>query len=117
MARVLILGGAGMLGHKLWQAYSSRFDTWATVRSDYRDYIRYDLFDPRRLLGGVDASDFDTVVRALAAVRPDVVVNCIGIIKQLPTAQNPLISLTVNSIFPHRLANFFHMAIPQTLPS
>jgi dTDP-4-dehydrorhamnose reductase len=103
--RILILGAAGMLGHKLWQAYSNRFDTWATVRSDYRDYTRYDLFDPRRLLGSVDASDFDTVVRALAAVRPDAVINCIGIIKQLPTAQDPLVSLTVNSLFPHRLAN------------
>ncbi len=103
--RILILGGSGMLGHKLWQAYRSRFDTWVTVRSSYSNYARYNLFDPERTLGGVDALNFDTVVRALATVRPDVVINSIGIIKQLPTAKDPLISLTINSLFPHRLAN------------
>lgn len=103
--RVLILGGAGMLGHKLWQVYRDRFDTWVTVRSDYRDYAHYNLFDPQRTLGGVNVFEFDTIVRALAQVRPQVVINCIGIIKQLPAAQDPIISLTVNALFPHRLAN------------
>jgi dTDP-4-dehydrorhamnose reductase len=103
--RVLILGGGGMLGHKLWQAYQDRFDTWVTVRSDFREYSRYQLFDPQRLLGGVDAADFDTVIRVFVAVRPQAVINAIGIIKQLPTAKDPLVSLTINSLFPHRLAN------------
>lgn len=108
--RILILGAAGMLGHKLWQVYRNRFDTWGTVRSSYRAYARYDLFDSQRLLGGVDAFNFDTVVRALVTVRPDVVINCIGIIKQLPTAKDPIVSLTVNSLFPHRLANLCQTA-------
>lgn len=103
--RILILGGSGMLGHKLWQVYRNRFDTWVTVRSSYQAYARYALFDPQRLVGGVDAFNLDTVVRALATVRPDAVINCIGIIKQLPTAKDPIISLTINSLFPHRLAN------------
>jgi len=108
--RVLILGGAGMLGHKLWQAYRDRFDAWVTVRSGFREYAPYGLFDPDRLLGGVDAFDFDTIVRALATVKPDAVINCIGIVKQLPTAKDPIISLTVNSVFPHRLANLCQAA-------
>ena len=103
--RVLILGGAGMLGHKLWQLYKDRFDTWVTVRTDYRDYARFALFDPRRMADGVEACDFDSVVRVLDDVQPQVIVNCIGIIKQLPTAHDPIISLTVNALFPHRLAN------------
>jgi len=108
--RILILGAAGMLGHKLWQVYRNRFDTWGTVRSSYRAYARYDLFDSQRLLGGVDAFNFDTVVRALATVQPDAVINCIGIIKQLPTAKDPIATLTVNSLFPHRLANLCQAA-------
>ncbi len=102
--RVLILGGGGMLGHKLWQVFREQFDTWATVRSSSQEYGRYDLFDTKRLLDGVNASDFDTVVQAFAIVKPDVIINAIGIIKQLPTAKDPLVSLTVNSVFPHRLA-------------
>jgi dTDP-4-dehydrorhamnose reductase len=108
--RVLILGGGGMLGHKLWQAFHLRYDTYVSARSGYREYARYGLFDPDRMLGGVDALDLDGVTRALAAIRPDVVVNGIGIIKQLPAAQDPIVSLSVNSLFPHRLANLCRAA-------
>ncbi len=102
--RVLILGASGMLGHKLWQVYRQRFETWGTVRSNYQEYARYGFFDPERVLGGVDASDFYTIVRAFETAQPTVVVNAIGIIKQLPAAKDPIVSLTVNSLFPHRLA-------------
>lgn len=76
----------------------------------YSDYARYNLFDPHRTLGGVNVFDFDTLVRAFAQVRPQIVVNCIGVIKQLPAAQDPLISLTVNALFPHRLAHLCQAA-------
>ena len=105
MTRVLILGGAGMLGHKLWQAYRDRFDTWVTLRTGLRDHARLGLFDRARALEGIEAFDFDAVVRAVATVRPSIVINCIGVIKQLPTAKDPIVSLTINSLFPHRLAN------------
>ena len=67
--RVLILGASGMLGHKLWQVFQDRFETWATVRSSYDEYSRFALFHPERLLGGVDALDFYTVVRAFETVN------------------------------------------------
>ncbi len=108
--RVLILGASGMVGHKLWQVFRDGFDTWATVRSSYQDCARYGLFDSSRLLGSVDAFDFDTVVRAFETVQPDVVINAIGIIKQLPEVKDPIISITVNSVFPHRLARLCQSA-------
>lgn len=101
--KVLILGGSGMLGHKLWQTLSPRFDTRATVRRLPSDLARLGL-DPSRALGGVSAHDFDGVVRALAASRPDVVVNCVGIVKQDAAAKDPYQSIAVNALFPHRLA-------------
>ena len=58
--RVLILGAGGMLGHKLWQFFRERFETWATVRSSCQEYVRYGIFDPECLLGGVDVCAFDT---------------------------------------------------------
>lgn len=108
--RVLILGGAGMLGHKLWQVYQNRFDTWVTVRTGYKAYAHYGLFDPQRMVDGVDVFNFDTVVEALATVRPDVVINCVGVIKQLAAAKDPIVSLTINSLLPHRLANLCQAA-------
>lgn len=103
--RVLILGGSGMLGHKLWQTFRERFDAYATFRQGPSAYARFGIFDPARSVGRVSAEDFDSVVRAFAAVRPEAVVNCVGIVKQDAAAKDPLASITVNSLFPHRLAH------------
>lgn len=103
--RVLVLGGAGMLGHKVCQVFRRRFDTWATLLPGYRAPEGYQILDEDHLLDGVDAFQMDTVVRAMAEVKPDAVINCIGIIKHLRAAKDPIISLTINSLFPHQLAN------------
>lgn len=105
--RILILGGEGMLGHKVFQVLSGRFETFGTFRSFNGLWTRYPVYanvDQSHTIGGVDAMDFDTVVRAFAQVKPAVVINCIGIVKQLKEAKDPLISINLNSLFPHRLA-------------
>ena len=100
--KVLILGGQGMLGHKLLQTFQTRFDTYATF---HNASVRLPIMqDKMRMIVGVDARKIDTVINAFAQVRPDVVVNSIGIIKQLETARDPALSLEVNALFPHRLA-------------
>lgn len=102
--RVLILGGSGMLGHKLWQLFHERFETMVTFRQSASAYSRYGLFDQERSIGDVSAGDFDAVTKAFARGRPEVVVNCIGIVKQDAAAKDPLTSINVNALFPHRLA-------------
>jgi dTDP-4-dehydrorhamnose reductase len=102
--RVLILGGTGMLGHKLWQVCRAQFDCYVAVRASDAARLPEAIFDPGRIVAGVTAEDFDSVVRAFAMVRPTVVVNCIGIVKQQRAAHDPLASLAVNAAFPHRLA-------------
>jgi len=32
--KILILGGSGMLGHRLWLNLSKAYETWVTVRGD-----------------------------------------------------------------------------------
>lgn len=99
-----------MLGHKLWQMFRDRHETWVTMRSSFRCYSRYDLFDSNRTLDRVDVLAFDTVTRALAAVHPEIVINCVGIIKQIPEAKDPVASISVNALFPHRLADLCQAA-------
>jgi dTDP-4-dehydrorhamnose reductase len=106
--KVLVLGGDGMLGHKVAQVLADRHEVTATfqsVRGAWATFPMYEHAPAERTLGGVDAISFDTVVRAFAAARPEVVVNCIGIIKQLEEANDPILALTVNALFPHRLAD------------
>jgi dTDP-4-dehydrorhamnose reductase len=57
-----------------------------------------------RIQPGVDAGQFGTVEDALKRMKPDVVINCIGIIKQLPESHDPLVAIAMNALFPHKLA-------------
>ncbi len=111
--KILILGGEGMLGHKVFQVLNRRFETLATFQDQRGLWTKLPLYekaDQKFLLGGVNALDFDSVVRAMGQVKPGAVINCIGIIKQLKEASDPIISLTLNSLFPHRLAELCAIA-------
>jgi dTDP-4-dehydrorhamnose reductase len=101
--RVLVIGATGMLGHKTWQVLRERFDTWATIRRR-QPYAATGLFSNSRIIEGVNVDDFDSVVRACATSRPTVIVNCVGIVKQLEEALDPIRSITINALFPHRVA-------------
>jgi dTDP-4-dehydrorhamnose reductase len=109
--RILILGASGMLGHTIFRTLSStsEFSVWGSIRSS--DALRFFPEHRRkRLLSGVDALDFDALSKVLESVRPDAVVNCIGLIKQLANADDPLIALPPNAILPHRLARLCGLA-------
>src|SRR5258708_36209396 len=93
-----------MLGHKLWRVYSEKADTFVTLRRTIATVAPAGLFDPKRTYENVSAQDSDSVIRALHWARPQVVINCIGIVKQLQAAKDPLTSIATNSLFPHRLA-------------
>ena len=101
--RILILGGAGMLGHQLVSALQPEFDTWTTLRGSVGAYEQHALFNPERTLSGLDVLNADALTEAMAKVRPNAVINCIGIIKQLAAARDPLSSVAINSLLPHRL--------------
>lgn len=102
--KYLIIGANGMLGNACMRVISASGDqVWGTVRSP----SNLNLFEEdvrRRLVSGVDAEDFATVERVVGESQPDVVVNCVGVVKQLAAADDPLVALPLNSLFPHRLA-------------
>lgn len=102
--RVLILGATGMLGHTMMRLFASdpSLIAYGTVRSSHAaSLLPSDIRD--RLLVGVDVESVDSLASAFALSRPDVVVNCVGVVKQLSEANNPLFALPINAILPHRL--------------
>ncbi|HEY8911161.1 MAG TPA: SDR family oxidoreductase [Desulfosporosinus sp.] len=106
MNKVLILGGSGMLGHTLFCYLSGdpSLDVFATVRSSKKlsGWLPTDHLKKVRL--DVDIHQIDSLVKVFAEVKPDLVVNCIGIIKQVPEAQDPIATITANALLPHRIA-------------
>ena len=102
--RILVFGAGGMLGHKLVQVLRQGHEVFGTVREESTRSLPESIFAGVNIVSGVSAEDADSVRRAVIETKPDVVVNAIGIIKQLPDSKNVITTLTVNSIFPHRLA-------------
>lgn len=101
--RVLVFGAGGMLGHKLMQVLGPGHEVFGSVRGDTG---RIAKFAPgENLLSAISVEDPESIRRAVETIKPDVVINAIGIIKQLPDSKNVITTLTVNSIFPHRLAD------------
>jgi dTDP-4-dehydrorhamnose reductase len=103
--KVLVLGASGMLGNAMLRvlAASPGLDVAGSLRSNRAPRaLPAALHD--RLVFGVDVENHDALVRAFGAVRPDVVVNCIGLVKQLAEADDPLAALPINAMLPHRLA-------------
>lgn len=106
--KVLVVGGNGMLGHKLVQVLQKRFDVWVTLRSEFSRFERLGLFSRERTFELTDVSDFGEMVEILKTLQPEVVINAAGIIKQLPTSKDVISALTINSIFPHKLAKLIN---------
>lgn len=102
--RILIIGGAGMLGHQLWRHFHQSHEVWVTLRKPVSAYARFGLFDKDRAISGIDVSNAEALLPVFRRARPDAVINCVGIVKQLQEAKNPIISLTINSLLPHRLS-------------
>lgn len=97
-----------MLGHKMFQLARLRFaETWCTVRGrrETSGLDRIGLGQPAYAIREhVDAMDWKSVDGVLRELRPDAVVNCIGIVKQRAEANAPLPSITINALLPHRIA-------------
>lgn len=102
--RALVLGGAGMLGHRLWRELHARMETFVSIRRPYSHYAGLAWFDERRVIDRVDATHDEDLERAFRVAQPNVVVNAIGIVKQRREAENAVEAITVNSLLPHRVA-------------
>jgi len=104
--KILILGVTGMLGHALffYLKNNNKYTVYGTARnpSPLRYIITSDLSD--HLIDHVDGDHFDSVKMVIEKTYPDYVVNCIGIIKQLPVSKDPLVSIYINSLLPHKIA-------------
>lgn len=103
--KILVVGVSGMLGSATFNAFSKdrNFEVLGTARSAVaKKYFPPELHE--KIIDGIDILDTDSLVNVMGQVKPDVVINCVGLIKQLSAANDPLVVLPINSMFPHRLS-------------
>ena len=103
--RILVMGTSGMLGSALFKLFaeSGDYKLFGTVRSESTKQYFPDKWH-ENIIAGIDVLDNGSLTGVVESVKPDVVINCVGLIKQLATANDPLVVLPVNSMYPHRLA-------------
>lgn len=102
--KVLIIGGGGMLGHKLAQVFSDKFETFVTLRGSLSKYETLKIFGRTNVYENIDAENIENLEEIIRKIKPEVLINAVGIIKQLPSSKNVVNTLKINSIFPHQLA-------------
>lgn len=105
--KLLIFGITGMLGHVLWKKLKKEYEVFGTIRKRLDDLNKVMLFprnDSGNIIENIDALSEESTDKAIKIAEPEVIINCIGIVKQLKEAQDPTLSISVNSLFPHILA-------------
>lgn len=103
---LLVLGASGMLGNAVlrWFSRDPAYQVFGSVRN-LGVLKELQLRAPQaQLVTGFDVETEDGLHRLFAQVRPEIVINCIGVVKQLAGADDPLIAIPINALLPHRLA-------------
>lgn len=101
---LLVMGGGGMLGHRVvLEARRAGAEVAWTTRADGPGVAGVAL-GREGCVTGVDLDAPETVRAALARVRPAVVLNCAGLVKQRPEAAGAIAAIRANALAPHQLA-------------
>ena len=97
---VLVIGGAGMLGHKIFQKLSagiSAASCCVRCSADAARQLAPALLEGDAVICNADVTDWAKLEHLLKRIRPKVVVNCVGIIKQRSEAHLAVPSIEINS--------------------
>ncbi|EJL7016531.1 SDR family oxidoreductase, partial [Vibrio cholerae] len=103
--KILIVGTTGMLGYSLFTNLSEHdgYEVFGTVRNIlgkekfFEEYLDNLIFD-------IDVNDFSRLKFAIETIKPDVVINCIGLIKQHDISKQHINAIEINSLLPHKIA-------------
>ena len=104
--KILILGANGMLGNALMYSLFDRQDInlVGTVRNaSSKDFFPASI--AKCIIDDAEAGDINGIKLILDRERPEVVVNCIGIVKQIENGNDPVRAISCNALLPHQLSN------------
>jgi dTDP-4-dehydrorhamnose reductase len=101
---ILVLGGSGMLGHKMFQVLRESFSDVQVALREETDAPFMEIFNGSVVHRGLDASNGPAVSSMIRKIRPQFIVNCVGVIKQRDEAKESVPSILINAVLPHLLA-------------
>jgi dTDP-4-dehydrorhamnose reductase len=106
--KILVLGATGMLGHRLYWGLSEKgYRVIGGVREkkiETEPFCNWPVFiDKSTIATGLDGYNLPQLRQRLKSIRPDVIVNCIGVIKQRDEGQSSVSCIALNALLPHVL--------------
>tara|TARA_B100000242_G_scaffold3345_1_gene1993 strand:+ start:10352 stop:11203 length:852 start_codon:yes stop_codon:yes gene_type:complete len=105
MLRVAIIGVSGMLGSTLLRSLSQK-ENLMLIGTSRRDKLKIHKKINYIHLQGMNLESEKDFFEALKLEKPNVIINCAGIIKQKNYSEDHLKTLQINSLFPHELNKF-----------
>jgi dTDP-4-dehydrorhamnose reductase len=104
--RVLVLGAGGMLGHTLVDLLAGRpgLDVVGTIRDPAPPATHRTGTTPATIHPGIDVARPGALDALLDDVRPDVIINAVGLVRQVAAGREPIAAIELNALLPQRLA-------------
>jgi dTDP-4-dehydrorhamnose reductase len=103
--KILVLGATGMLGNAVFRLFSQTPGLHTVGTSRTAAAVRcFDHSLRQCIVAGIDVEQYDHLVQIFSSVHPHIVINCVGVVKQLAMADDPLAALPINALLPHRLS-------------
>jgi dTDP-4-dehydrorhamnose reductase len=103
--KILVLGSTGMLGNAMLRFLSEDSDLYVIGASRNSSNALSSITSKKfKLVSGINVENYDVLVKLISEERPQLVINCIGLVKQLSDSDDPLQAIPINSLLPHRIA-------------
>lgn len=104
MNKILVLGGTGMLGHQLFKwGLQNGFDMETIVRNKKLLMENTSPSFENRIHVIDDVKNINGLAKVIEGIKPDFLINCIGIVKQSPLTYNYTETIAINALLPHQL--------------
>tara|TARA_B100001057_G_C22770684_1_gene919463 strand:- start:91 stop:957 length:867 start_codon:yes stop_codon:yes gene_type:complete len=103
--KILILGASGMLGSAITNILSE-MQNW-TILGTVRSNNSKNLFNPKiaqNLIKINDLTNTENLIKVLHKAKPDIVINCISLDRELLKKGNPIKMISTYSLLPHQLS-------------
>ena len=104
--KILVLSASGMIGSAMFRVLGGydEFNVWGTIRKE-NVLKMFTHREARKILYAEELININNLSKLLNSLKPEVVINCAGLTKHRIGSNDPQISLPINALFPHKLAD------------
>ena len=104
--KILILGLSGMLGHKLFSYLQKQntYELYATTTTNFEiEHPNFKIVNKKNIFFS-KTQNIDFFKKKITDIKPDLVINCIAILKESFFYLNPLKFIEINTVLPLQIS-------------